>query len=601
MYLEHINSPQDAKKLDAAGCVALADEIRSALLVRASTHGGHFGPNFGIIEATIALHAVFDSPHDHIVWDVSHQSYPHKMLTGRKLAFLDPAHYDDVTGFSNPHESGHDLFEVGHTSTSVSLALGLAKARDLVGDTENIIAVIGDGSLSGGEALEGLNVAGSELGSNFIVVVNDNQMSIAENHGGIYRALAELRRTQGTAQNNLFRALGFDYCYVEKGNDVNALIEAFRSVKDVDHPVVVHINTVKGKGYKPAETNKEGWHYHGPFNIETGESLSTFSGESYGELTGAYLEKRKEVDPRLLVLAAATPVSIGMDAARRQRMGTHYLDVGIAEETAVAMASGAAKRGAHVVWGSAATFIQRTYDQLSQDLAINDNPAVIVGTGGSVWGATDITHASFTSIPMIANIPGIVYLSPTNAEEYLAMLEWGLDQQEHPVYIALPGGPVRHATGEVRRDYSDIERYRVVRRGSKVAILALGSFFDLGSQFADELHQKMGIDPTLINPQFASGLDRELLDDLSRDHELLLTLEDGILDGGFGQRVAGYMGTRDVRVASYGFAKKKYDRFRAEELMRAEHLTPELLLADVETLLAGDSEASPTHQVRPLS
>ena len=586
MYLGHVNAPEDVKRLDATGLGGLADELRAALLVRASRHGGHFGPNFGFIEATVALHAVFDSPRDHIVWDVSHQSYPHKMLTGRKQAFLDPEHYDDVTGYSNPHESDHDLFEMGHTSTSVSLALGLAKARDLAGGTENVIAVIGDGSLSGGEALEGLDVAGGELNSNLIIVFNDNQMSISENHGGIYEGLAELRRTNGTAENNLFRAMGLDYRYVDAGNDVGALAEAFRAVRNIDHPVVVHVNTVKGKGYAPAVANKEAWHYHGPFDIETGEGTTPTGGEGYGDITGAYLERRKDTDPNLLVLASAVPGAVGMNPERRRRMGAHYLDVDIAEETAVALASGAAKRGAHVVWGSMATFIQRTYDQLAQDLAINDNPAVIVGLSGSVWGMTDITHAALTSIPMIANIPGIVYLSPTNVEEYLAMLEWGLDQTEHPVYIAVPGGPVRHATGAVRRDYSAIERYDVVRRGSKVAVLALGSLFHLGEELADRLHDEAGLDVTLVNPQFASGLDERLLDELAADHELFVTLEDGILDGGFGQRVAGHVGATDVRVATYGFRKAKYDRFRADDLLREAHLTLEQLVADVQALLA---------------
>lgn len=584
MYLEHIDSPEDVKRLDAEGRKALAQEMRDALLMRASRHGGHFGPNFGFVEATIALHAVFDSPRDHIVWDVSHQTYPHKMLTGRKEAYLDAEHYDDVSGYSNPHESDHDLFEVGHTSTSVSLALGLAKARDLAGGTENIIAVIGDGSLSGGEALEGLDVAG-ELGSNFIIVFNDNQMSIAENHGGMYAGLEKLRRTGGTASDNLFRAMGLDYLYVEEGNDTEALIEAFSKVKDSDHPVVVHVNTVKGKGYAPAEADKESWHWHGPFDIATGEGPAR-RGETYGSLTGAYLEERSKTDPALLVVASAVPAALGMNPERRRRMGAHYIDVGIAEETAVALASGAATRGANVVWGTEATFIQRTYDQLSQDLAINNSPATIIGEDGSVWGMNDITHAAFCSIPMIANIPGIVYLAPANAEEYLAMLAWSLDQHEHPVYIAAPGGPVVHTAGEVRRDYSDTERYEVVRRGSKVAVLALGDFFAVGEQLVDALHEKAGIDATLINPHFASGLDRSLLDELACTHELVVTLEDGILDGGFGQRVAGYLGTSGIRATNYGFPKAKYDRFDAAELMRGAHLVPEQLLADVQELLS---------------
>ena len=584
MYLEKINNPEDVKKLDATGRQGLVDEIRAALLSRASKHGGHFGPNFGMVEATVALHTVFDSPHDHIVYDVSHQTYPHKMLTGRKEAFTDPEHYDDVSPYTDPDETPHDLFKIGHTSTSISLALGLAKARDLRGGHENIVAVIGDGSMSGGEALEGLNVAG-ELNSNFIVVFNDNQRSIAENHGGMYDRFRELRESNGTAPNNLFKAIGLDYVYVNNGNDTEALIAAFKQVKDIDHPIVVHINTLKGKGYEPALKDEEAWHWHGPFDITTGQSLSDGPApESYANLAGEYLLKRAETDENLLVVVSAVPFALGMSPERRERMGKHYLDVGIAEETAVAIASGAAHAGAHVVWGSSTTFQQRVYDQLSQDLALNGNPAVIVGNSGSVWGMSDVTHASFWTISMIANIPNITYLAPTNAEEYLAMLHWGLDQEKHPVFIQVPGGPVRHAKGPVCKSYDDL-RSEVVRRGSKIAIFGLGSLFNMGEKTADILRESLGFEVTLVNPLFASGLDSELLDNLAVNHDIFVTLEDGQLEGGWGQTLASYFGNSDKHVLNYGIKKGFYDRFKADTLLHENRLESGLIVADTRAAL----------------
>ena len=583
MYLENINGPEDVKKLDTEARKTLAQEIRDNLLVMESNHGGHFGPNFGIVEATIALHTVFNSPVDHIVYDVSHQTYPHKMLTGRKQAYMDPALYDSVSPYTDPVETPHDLFKIGHTSTSISLALGLAKARDIMGGKENIIAVIGDGSMSGGEALEGLNVAG-ELNSNFIIVFNDNQMSIAENHGGMYDQFAELRRTNGAAENNLFKSMGLDYLYVNDGNDIEALIAAFGQVKDSTHPVVVHINTLKGKGYAPAEANKEKWHWHMPFDIQTGQSSASASSESYAGIFAEYALKRAKTDPKFLVLMSAVPALLGLTQERREELGKHYLDVGIAEETAVAMASGAAYAGAHVVWGSSATFIQRTYDQLTQDLALNQNPAVIVGSG-SIRGLMAATHQGLSSISMIANIPNMVYLAPSNAEEYIAMLDWALDQDKHPVYIAIPSGPVVHAEDPVRTNFDDLNTYEVTRQGSKVAVLALGDFYDLGEKTVEVLSSTLGIEATLVKPYFASGVDQNLLDNLVKDHDVIVTIEDGIIEGGWGQNIASYLGTSSARVLNYGVKKAFYDRVNVAELMRESHLEPELITADVKQVL----------------
>ena len=592
MVLENINSPEDVKKLSLEELNLLGGEMREALLHRLSNHGGHFGPNFGMVEATIALHYVFNSPEDKIVFDVSHQSYPHKMLTGRKDAFLYPAEYDNVSGYSEPHESKHDFFVIGHTSTSVSLASGLAKGRDLTGGNENIIAVIGDGSLSGGEAFEGLDYV-AELGTNMIIIVNDNQMSIAENHGGLYKNLKDLRDSNGQCECNFFKAMGLDYMYVNDGNNVEALVKAFSKVKDIQHPIVVHINTLKGKGYERAELDKETYHWRTPFNIETGESKFGETAEDYSEVTAQYLLKKMKEDKRVAMLphycrrsrTYSPPAVLGFPPDRRQEAGKQFVDVGIAEEHAVALASGIAANGGKPVYGVYSTFIQRSYDQLSQDLCINNNPAVLLVFWGTLSGMNDVTHLCFFDIPLISNIPNMVYLAPTCKEEYLAMLEWGIRQNEHPVAIRVPATDVISCGESVESDYSVLNRYKVAHRGSKVAILALGSFFGLGQSVLSLLKEKAGIDATLINPRYITGIDNELMEELKADHQLVITLEDGVLDGGFGEKIARYYGTSDMKVLNYGAKKEFVDRYDIQELLRANHLTDELIVEDIRKII----------------
>lgn len=580
MYLEQINGPEDVKKLSGEQLTQLADEMRQALLKRASIHGGHFGPNFGMVEATIALHYVFESPKDKIVFDVSHQTYPHKMLTGRKDAYLYEEHYDDVTGYSSPQESEHDHFTVGHTSTSVSLACGMAKGRDLNGGTGNVIAVIGDGSLSGGEALEGLDFA-AELESNLIIVVNDNDMSIAENHGGLYSNLKLLRDTKGQAECNLFRAMGLDYVYVDEGNNVQALIEAFQSVKDSDKPVVVHIKTLKGKGYAPAEQNKEAWHYNAPFNIETGEALDQPQGEDYSDITAEFLLDKMKKDPAVVAITSATPTVLGFTKDKRDLAGKQFVDVGIAEETAVALASGIAANGGKPVWGVYSTFVQRTYDQIAQDLCINNNAATIVTFWGTVYGMNDVTHLGLYDIPMMANIPNLVYLAQTTKEEYLAMLDWSLEQNEHPVAIRLPGGPVVSDGQKVTKDFSDLNKYEITQKGQKVAVIGLGTFYSLGQSVAKEFEEKTGTKATVINPYYITGIDQDMLENLKKDHDVVITLEDGILDGGFGEKIARFYGDSDMKVLNYGLKKEFLDRYDAAEVVKENRLTREQITEDV--------------------
>ena len=581
MYIEKIKSPQDVKNLPVEQLSILSDEIRIALIKKLSEHGGHIGPNLGMVEMTVAMHYVFSSPIDKFVFDVSHQSYVHKMLTGRVEAFLDAKKYDDVTGYSNPGESEHDFFTIGHTSTSVSLAMGLAKGRDLIGGEGNVVAIIGDGSLSGGEALEGLNNA-VELDSNLIIIVNDNDQSIAENHGGIYRGLRELRETNGESPNNLFKAMGMEYHYLEDGHDMSKLIALFQSVKDADHAVVLHIHTIKGKGLDYAEKNREQWHAGGPFNIVDGSPKGPGwpMNEVVRDSLMQLIEERKDV----VAITAGTPSMMGFTEELRRRAGKQFIDVGIAEEHAVAMASGIAKNGGTPVWGVFSPFLQRTYDQLSSDLCLNNNPAVILVSMASVYGMNSNTHLGIFDIPMISHIPNLVYLAPTSKEEYLAMFHYATTQKEHPVAIRIPMETPE--TGlEDTTDYSVLNKSQVVRKGADIAILALGSFFRLGMQVVDKYKELTGKNVTLINPKFITGLDEELLECLKTDHKLLITLEDGILEGGFGQTVASFYGLSGMKVKNYGIRKSFPTDFNPEELLKENGISVEQIIDDIQSNL----------------
>lgn len=584
MYIENINSPADVKKLNIMQLNVLAEEMRHALLTRASKHGGHFGPNFGMVEAIIAMHYVFDSPKDKIVFDVSHQCYPHKMLTGRKDAYLYEEHYDDVSGYTNPNESEHDFFTVGHTSTSISLACGLAKARDLNGEDGNVIAVIGDGSLSGGEALEGLDFA-SELNSNMIIVANDNDMSIAENHGGLYANLKLLRETNGQAECNLFKAMNLDYIYVDKGNDIASLIEAFEKVKDTKKAVVVHINTLKGKGYAPAEQNKEEWHWHMPFDIATGESLFKGGEPDFSDASLEYLLKKMDEDKSVVAITAGTPTVMGFTADMRAKAGKQFVDVGIAEETAVALASGIAANGGKPVFGVYSSFIQRAYDQITQDVCINGNAVTFAVFAGSVYGMNDVTHLGLQDIPMLNSIPGLVYLAPVTKEDYIAMLDWSLTQNEYPVAIKVPGGRMVSTGTPVTKDFGKLDTYEITKKGSKVAILGLGTFYENAVKAADILKASHGIDATVINPYYISGIDADTLNELKKDHAVVATLEDGYLEGGFGAKIAAFYGSSDMKVLNFGIKKEFIDRYDASEVLKDNHLTPEQIAEDIAATL----------------
>lgn len=590
MYIEKIKSPAFLKGLNLEELNIVADETRQAVLNRVSKHGGHVGPNLGFVEATVALHYVFDAPKDKLVFDVSHQCYPHKVLTGRASGFL--GNVDDmnaISGYSSPAECPeYDNFEVGHTSTSISLATGLQKARDIKGTDENIIAIIGDGSLSGGEAFEGLDEA-SELGTGIIVIVNDNEMSIAENHGGIYKNLRALRESRGTCEHNWFKAWGFEYKYLEEGNNIEKLIEVFKSVKGTDKPTVVHIHTEKGHGYAPAVANKEAWHWGLPFNLEDGSRPrkndngtipQTTPQEDYGTLFSDWMLREMKQDKTLIAVTAGTPAAAGFTVDKRNEAGKQHIDMGIAEEQAAAMISGMAKGGLHPVWTVYSTFIQRTYDQIAQDLCINSNPAVINVVGGGVNSMNDITHICLFDIPMLCSIPGLIYLAPTTCEEYFAMLRWAIQQDQKPVAIRVPSNGVVHTSEPVDTEYGYEPKYKVIHKGKNVAIIAAGSFLQKGENVARLLTEK-GINATLVNPRYLNDVDTDTLEGLKTDHQLVVTLEDGCKDGGFGERIASFYGLSDMKVLVGGIKKGLYDRFDVNKLLSDNNLLDEQIVDEI--------------------
>ena len=584
MNLADLTSPDDIKNLSLSELTDIAMQARKALIQKAAVCGGHLGPSLGAVELIMALHYVFNSPTDKIVYDVSHQSYMHKILTGRVRAFTEEAHYHDVTGYTDPQESEHDLFNIGHTSTSVSLASGLAKGRDITGGKENVIALIGDGSLSGGEAYEGLDYAAT-LGSNMIIIVNDNGMSIAETHGGIYEGLKELRETKGKSHRNLFTAMGFEYRFLVDGNDLERTIDMLRSVKDTDHPVVIHAVTQKGKGFTPAEEDKERWHYTKPFYEKTYELRTRIAEPTYESITAEYLMKKIEEDKSLVVINAATPSGFGYTKEWRKKAGGQYVDVGIAEEHAVAMASGVAKYGGKAVFNVYSTFLQRTYDQVMQDLCVNGNSAVILVYRASVYGMNDITHLGYFDIPMLNSVPRFVYLAPTCKEEHLAMLAWAIGQTSHSVGIRVPAGPLVEKGVADTTDYNQINRFEITQHGQKVVLIGLGNFYHLAVNVAAVLERETGICPTVINPKFANGVDRRLLEELLKEHELTVTLEDGVVTGGFGQNIASFYGPTEMKVKNYGLARAFHDRYDAEDLLRESGITVEKITADIRELL----------------
>lgn len=581
IILDNINSLQDLKSLSLQELTRLCDEIREQMIIRLSVTGGHVGSNLGMIEATVALHYVFNSPIDKIVFDVSHQCYTHKLLTGRKSAYTVVSEYGTVSGFTNPEESEHDIFSIGHTSTAISLACGLAKARDLRGESSNIIAVSGDGSLSGGEAFEGLNNA-AVLESNIIILINDNNMSIAENHGGIYKNLELLRSTDGKAECNIFRALGFEYKFISDGNNLVEVVKILSEVKNTERPVVVHMCTEKGKGYRFSEKDKEKWHYMPPFDIASGEpNYKADTSETYENLTRDFLIKKMSENSDIVAVTAGTPKILGFDKKLREQYSNQFTDVGIAEEHAVAYISGIAKNGSKPVFGVSSTFLPRTYDQLSHDLALNKSPAVIlVFFAGISCGSQ--THMGVFDIPLIMSIPNVIYLAPTCREEYIDMLEWSIEQSSYPVIIRIPEIYTSSRNVKLLHEYNSPAKYEIVKQGNDVAILALGGFFELGLKVTEKLKTEHEINAALINPRYINSLDKKMLKSLADNKfKLIVTLEDGVLDGGFGEAIAGFYGKTHIKILNFGAKKEFVNHISALEQYRKYHLTAEQIAADI--------------------
>lgn len=570
--LETIHSPEDIKKLSTKELLQLSNEIREFLINKISKVGGHLAPNLGVIELTIAMHYVFHSPKDKFVFDVSHQCYTHKLLTGRLAGFKKFKETREISGYTNKWESEHDLFNVGHTSTSISLATGLAKARDLRKEQENIIAVIGDGSLSGGEAFEGFDYAGT-LNSNFIVIVNDNEMSIAENYGGLYGNLQELRQTKGMADNNFFKVFGFEYIYLEEGNDIQALIATLEKVKDSKKPVVVHIHTKKGKGYLPAEEHPEKFHYTSDFNIETGENKEKTTPGSGVDIIKKFAIEKMQQNPEAVTINAATPGLFGFSSEIRKE-NKNYIDVGIAEEHAIAFASGLATNGAKPIVLLSASFMQRAYDQIAQDLCLNQVP-VVIGVKSEGITQTDMTHLAMYDIGMLSNIPGFTYMEPISKKDLAVMLEWAY-QQEFPIGIRISTKELK----ELEKDVSDqiqLNTFVQVQQGSQIAIIGAGRFFNLAQEVAEKL-AKQGIQATIINPRFLTGLDENMLTQLLKNHHTVITLENGILEGGFGEKIARFYADKPMKVYTFGAKKEIVDRIPEKELMQRYGLTAEQII-----------------------
>lgn len=632
--LSSIHTPADVHALSAQQLRDLCLEIRATLLDYGKKHGGHIGSNLGVVELTVALHRVFDSPRDRFIFDVSHQSYVHKMLTGRAEAYLDQSRFDEVTGFTNPLESEHDSFVLGHTGTSISLACGLAKTRDMqrgaAGESTigNVIAIIGDGSLSSAIAFEGLNNA-AEQGGNLIIIVNDNEMSIAEDFGGMYGQLAKLRTSNGMAELNLFKAFGLDYRYVEQGNDVDALVEVLNEVKDIDHPIVVHIHTTKGLGFNDeteADNGSDGCNQTNPQShagqceanhwqdpeASLGKPLD--ARKYYGEMAMASLERRFDNEPGLVVISPATPGSNGITRDFRERAGAHYVDTGITEEHAAAFAAGIARAGGRPVLATSATFFQRTFDQLQQELALNHVPATLLIFGAGISGA-DNTHSGTFDMTMFANVPDVTCLAPASGEQMLDMLAWATGPSGHGVVaIRMPGEQILALERAADMAFDPLQRaeehdpavniagacpfarYQIVQPGRDVAILGLGNTMPLAAEITSALaendEEHAAITATLVDALQYSTMDAELLAMLADGHRLVVTLEDGQLEGGWGEKVTAFYANSSntkashVRVLNFGAAKEFTDRVPLGELNERYGLTSETIVSRIRGILS---------------
>ena len=597
--LNQIHSTEDIKKLDEGELKLLCKELRKFLLQKVSKTGGHLASNLGVVELTVALEYCFDLPADKIVWDVGHQAYIHKMLTGRKDQFDTLRQLDGLSGFPKPHESDCDAFAAGHSSTSISAALGLAKARDLTGGKEHVIAVIGDGSMTGGLAYEALNNAGRDH-TRLIVILNDNQMSIDTNVGAISKHLNNLRTSQqyrgwkeavkqfrdnvpvigeGTYQalkhvrdkskmlltgGALFEQLGFKYIGPVDGHDLPDLIEMFEGVKKMNRPVLIHVKTIKGKGYSHAEERPWAYHGVGAFDLKTGKALSK-GGKSWSSVFGDKMMEIGKRNPRVAGITAAMCSGTGFEKFQ-QAFPKRFFDVAIAEQHGTTFAAGLAKGGITPVFAVYSSFLQRAYDQLVHDVCMENLHVVFAIDRAGIVGSDGETHQGVFDLSFLSHIPNMTVLSPKNDWELGEMLEFAVNGWDGPIAVRYPRGTAETAFGEYKNSivYGKAE---LIQDGEKIAILAEGHMLKAAAAAAEML-QADGYQPMLVNMRFIKPLDGEMLLQAAEKCEHIVTVEDNVKMGGFGSKVLEFYGERGMQkdVLNLGFPDRYIEQGTQSQL-----------------------------------
>ena len=579
MELTDIQIPSDLRDCSIAELEVIAQHIRNLIIHRTSHIGGHIGSSPGATDIIVALHHVFGLDDAQFIFDISHQSYAHKILTGRHEGFKNIDKFHTISGYSNPAESTHDAFHLGHASTSLSLACGLMIGRDLQHRTHPIIAMIGDGALSGGEAYEALNHL-STMSSQCLIIINDNEQSIAENHGGLYTHLQQLRETNGESPNNIFKALGFSYRYIDDGNSLTSLIHAVKNCKDEITPTVLHIHTTKGYGYDKAIANPEGFHNPSGFDIDTGETKKRYT-NSYESIVAKQLIDTLEQNKATCIVTAATPGGFCLTKDIREKLGAQYIDVGIAEEHATTLLAGIAHNGGTPILPIYSTFLQRAYDQIINDLCINNSNALILVYRASIYGNKDMTHLGFNDISMLGNMPNLMYLAPTTVEELESSIRYGLEHHNHPIAIRIPVGTPINNTAQSNTIDNPVTSYDITQSGNTIAIIGVGNFYNKAVELSHAIREATHISPTIVKPLCISSLDTDTLNELTKDHHIVITLEDGELEGGYGQKIASYYGKTSMKVLNYGISKQFYDRYKPEDVLQQNHLDFEHILDDI--------------------
>lgn len=601
MVLDKIRKENDIKKLDEEQLKELADEIRQFLIEKISRTGGHLASNLGVVELTMALHLTLNFPEDKLIWDVGHQSYTHKLLTGRKDGFDDLRKYGGMSGFPKRKESPCDAFDTGHSSTSISAGLGYVAARELLGEEHSVVSVIGDGSLTGGMAYEALNNA-SRLKSNFIIVLNDNNMSISENVGGMSKYLNGLRTAQAYTElkkgvedtlkripgrgdrivsqirktksgikqlfvpGMFFEDMDITYLGPVDGHDIRKLVKVLREAKRVDHAVLVHVITKKGKGYAPAEENPAKFHGLGPFDIETGEPKEAGGPDSYTQVFSKVLLDIAKRDEKVAAITAAMADGTGL-AAFAKRFPQRFFDVGIAEEHAMTFAAGLAAGGMKPVFAVYSSFLQRAYDQALHDVCLQDLPVVIAVDRAGLVGSDGETHQGVFDLSFLTTIPNMTVISPKNRWEMADMLRFAMDFR-HPVAIRYPRGAAYEGMRQFRAPI-EYGKSEVIYEEEDIAIIFVGHMAELAESVRRSL-KATGYNCSLINARFVKPLDEKLLEELAKDHELFVTIEENVITGGFGEQVMDYVSRAalDVQVRNIGISDEYVEHGNVEVLRK---------------------------------